>query len=365
MEKTKIAILGNNIISNTLSLVLKNNNIDFVNIALPKKNITSRYFAIKPSFHDWFRSVFNQNLAKSYPVNKIQIFFNNELVELNEQHSRPNPLFLLMNSDDIFNTLNKKNKNQPIEIKKSSDIYIDNLDKKISLLNGEIQAELIINTDYRFNQDLCVKESIQSFDEHAIVANFYCTSKISNCAYQFFDGNQILAILPNSESEFSIVLSAKNKMTDYLMDLSDKKFIEHVKKVSSFVNIEMISKRDSYPLIEAKNLSNYQNNILLMGDAAHKIHPLAGQGLNLGLDDVRFFSQYIKKSIYQNFNHKNFINKYLLTRAFDVSFIQNLTKTIDTMMIKNGEFFISKMQNSSILINQTDQLKRIFTKVMI
>ena len=74
MEKTSIVILGDNIVSNILKFLLKKAGVNFINVALPGKPHSKRYFAIKPSFIDWFSKTLDFKLAESYLIKKIKIF---------------------------------------------------------------------------------------------------------------------------------------------------------------------------------------------------------------------------------------------------------------------------------------------------
>ena len=119
-----------------------------------------------------------------------------------------------------------------------------------------------------------------------------------NTTWQRFLADSIIALLPLSEYEASIVWSAENHLAEQLITLSDQDFakrlaagVEH-----RFGKFEILSKIQSFPLIERSAKIYVQENLALIGDAAHNIHPLAGQGVNLGFADVEQLSKQLQSS---------------------------------------------------------------------
>ncbi|MDC0416413.1 FAD-dependent monooxygenase, partial [Candidatus Pelagibacter sp.] len=114
----------------------------------------------------------------------------------------------------------------------------------------------------------------------------------NNTAYQNFTKNGPIAFLPISDYETSIVYSLKSldKKTNLEMNSLVEKYnpIYSIKKINSWSSFKLRS----------SNLRNYyKGNILAFGDLLHKIHPLAGQGFNMSLRDIKLLSDLIDKKI--------------------------------------------------------------------
>ena len=138
----------------------------------------------------------------------------------------------------------------------------------------------------------------KDYAQIAFVFNVSHEKEHENCAVEHFLPTGPFAILPLlSQHQSAIVWSVKVDMAMVYKSLAIQDFQDMVQDLfGQFLGkISIISSISSFNLSAQMTQKYYHNNIVLVGDAAHSIHPLAGQGLNQGIKDVQALSDIIKK----------------------------------------------------------------------
>jgi ubiquinone biosynthesis UbiH/UbiF/VisC/COQ6 family hydroxylase len=133
----------------------------------------------------------------------------------------------------------------------------------------------------------------RDFGQTALVANFRCARPHAGIAHQWFQGGPVLALLPLPGDQVSMVWSLPNAQAERIAALPVERLAEELKRASKDRLGEMsaASPLKSFPLRRLSARRLVAPRIALAGDAAHVIHPLAGQGLNLGLQDARVLAR--------------------------------------------------------------------------
>lgn len=205
------------------------------------------------------------------------------------------------------------------------------------------------------------------YNHHALVATVKTELSHEHCARQIFTPEGPLAFLPLFEENLcSIVWSVPPEKAQYLRSLSSTEFNKQLTRTfdNQLGSCELHSELSSYPLTMRYARDFAQHRIALIGDAAHTIHPLAGQGVNLGLLDALS----LKQCILENLQAGKDIGLYTNLRFFE-----RWRKTEATQMIASMELLkqlfagdnpVQKVLRDLALIvtNKVNLLKKQFIK---
>lgn len=126
------------------------------------------------------------------------------------------------------------------------------------------------------------------YNQSAVVANISASEKHHNIAYERFTHEGPVALLPMTNNRHALVWTTTPDNAEALLELDDQAFLQAFQKkfgwrVGRFLRV---GKRLSYPLTHKRCTDSVKSRVVIIGNAAHTLHPIAGQGFNLGLRDV-------------------------------------------------------------------------------
>lgn len=171
----------------------------------------------------------------------------------------------------------------------------------VALDNGEtLTAKLLVLADggrSGLAQQVGIAKTESDYKQTAIVFNLHAQSPHQNKAYERFTQNGPLAFLPfDSEIEgvkargngFSVVWTVEKEAAKSLMTLTKTEFVKALQNAFGYRQgkILRVSELASYPLMLVKSESLTSHRTVVVGNAAQALHPIAGQGFNLGLRDL-------------------------------------------------------------------------------
>ena len=164
---------------------------------------------------------------------------------------------------------------------------------RVTLTDGRVlESDLVVGADgadsfVRRAAGIAVSED--AYGQTALVANFSCGRPHGNSALQWFQSGPVLALLPLPGNRVSMVWSLPDREAARLMGLDAQALAREVSEASELAlgPLAALTPPQAYPLRRLAAERLVLPHLALAGDAAHVIHPLAGQGLNLGLQDAR------------------------------------------------------------------------------
>lgn len=171
----------------------------------------------------------------------------------------------------------------------------------------QLKAKLVVGADGAnsfVRRHFKMKTREWDYGHQGLVCTIQTQKPHQHTAWQRFMHTGPLALLPLSSNDetgqhfCSIVWSAETATAKQLMAMSDDEFMQAVAKHSEYKlgGITAISKRFSFPLRQRHATHYIDDGVALVADAAHTIHPLAGQGINLGLLDVKVLAEELIKA---------------------------------------------------------------------
>lgn len=168
---------------------------------------------------------------------------------------------------------------------------------ELDLSNGDrLEAALVVAADgaeSRTRAAAGLETSVHEYGQQGVVANFHAQHAHGNAARQWFRGDGVLALLPLPGNQVSMVWSAADAYAKELLEMSAEELAALVQLASANVLgvLSATSVARSFPLRRMHAEKLVGPRLALVGDAAHNVHPLAGQGLNLGFGDADALSR--------------------------------------------------------------------------
>ena len=140
------------------------------------------------------------------------------------------------------------------------------------------------------------------YGQSAIISNVTIDKAHDNIAYERFTDNGPLALLPMKDRHCSLVWTRRNENVRQILELDDAQFLQSLQQHFGYRLGKFIKtgKRDCYPLRLVYAKRQVQARLALIGNAAHTLHPIAGQGFNLGMRDVAALAQTVTDAHRQN-----------------------------------------------------------------
>ena len=239
----------------------------------------------------------------------------------------------------------------------------------VDLVNGQqISASLLVAADgvnSFVRQQLGLATNDKDFDQVALVANYVVEKAHGNIARQWFSPHETLALLPLPQQQVSMVWALETERAKQLLSLSEESLAEQVEVQArgQLGQLKAASKTYSFTLHQITASKLIAERVVLIGDSAHQVHPMAGQGANLGFRDVMSLAKLMTSShALQDIGDATFLRRYERDRKADVVSMNTLTSGLDYFFSSNNRLMKRLATSSMEQLEKRLSMKNILIK---
>ena len=222
---------------------------------------------------------------------------------------------------------------------------------------ARISGKLVVGADGRqskVRECMGMENSQNTYHQAGLVCYVQTELAHENTAWQCFTKDGPLALLPLEDKLCSIVWSVPEQRCEQLLALDEKQFNAQVSEAfaQKLGQLQVVSERRSFELKGAHSERYMSKRVVLAGDAAHVVHPLAGLGLNLGLEDVRCLNELLLHSN-RELGSERVLRKYERERKSENPMMQGSLEAIDNLF-RSEQSLVRSIR--SLGVNLTDKV---------
>lgn len=379
-----------------LSCALGLINMNFSVAIIDKKNITSQFTNYQSrlrfsAINDRSKNFLKQlgvwdNIIKNYKnINdyvEMKIFDHNVSNYLNFKaydFCRSN-LGMIINNNVILSELKKKlfktniSVFEKVKIKKINICYPYIKYNNMTLSNGtHIKFNLLIGADGSqsfIRKYFKFKYKNNDNKKYAIIANVKTEKPHNNTAYQKFFHDGVLAFLPLFNPNVSSIVYSihSNKKFNKIINMTTIELNNHLFMISKNILGKIFFEDNNvigFPFDEFHIDSYYTNSVILIADAAHSVHPLAGQGINIGFYEIEILMQELRSAILQHhdLSDMSILRKYDRKIRLKNTFMINSINFLRDCFCNDYKSLRIMREFAITKINQSYILKKILFKI--
>ena len=354
---TVVTISGGGIIGNYISSRLNANNISTLVIEKNSDVLDLAENVRTVTLNQYSKNLI-EKLGVSIPcseINEILVFDGEGSGKINF-HSKDideENLSYVFFFNDLYRALQEKEKQRTIFGNQIEDIK-ENIDGQICevlLTNKDkINSSFVAGCDGR-NSNIAklarLNINVSDYDQTAVTFTTRSNLQNNKKAFQIFSERGIFAVMPvpknKEDATHTIVWSIENNKLDNMKNI-DSYVNENISYFEKKLNIEfeICSNLLTFKLTNHYFENYISDSTVLIGDAAHSIHPLAGQGINLGFSDADVFCDELIKG----FENSRKLNRKLILTRYEVR-----RKQMNLLMLRSMDFFVELFRSKNLMVH--------------
>ncbi len=232
----------------------------------------------------------------------------------------------------------------------------------------ELRAKLAVGADGRdswVRQQAGIIEPPTLYQQHGVVANFTTEKPHRGTAYQWFQPDGILALLPLPHNMVSMVWSVSPEKSENLLQIAHEDLCAQVAAAAHHTlgKLEVVTPPAAFPLRLLHLPHIARPRLALVGDAAHNVHPLAGQGVNLGFRDARQLAQVLlSRGPQPDCGEIHLLRRYERARQEDILSMQFTTDTLKKLFVNDNPLLRSLRNLGLNATNRITPLKKMLAR---
>ena len=379
-----IVIIGGGLVGASLAAALKDSDLKLAllessappPVSAAPDNWDARIYAFTPGnaefLHEcgaWQRL----DMRRVQPVEEMRVFGDTGArLNFSAYQLGATELAFIMESrllqDALWQVLREQDNLTLLQPARCAELQRDEEAARLTLQDGrEITAKLIVGADGRdswVRHQAVMPETPTPYQQHGVVANFNCAKNHRGNAHQWFQEDGILALLPLPGRRISIVWSVSPEKSAELLALTPAELCARVAEASNHTlgELTLITPPAAFPL-RVLNLAHItQPRLALIGDAAHNVHPLAGQGVNLGLRDARELAHTLLQRGALDCGDLCLLRRYEKARQEDILSMQLTTDALKHLFV-NTNPLLRLLRNIGLgATNAVTPLKRMLAR---
>jgi len=240
---------------------------------------------------------------------------------------------------------------------------------RLRTAQGELAAQRVVGADgahSRVREAAGLTAASGAYEQLAIIANVATAESHQLTAWQRFMKDGTLAFLPLADGTSSIVWSVDAARAPALLSATDAEFARALDQAADLAlgPTGLVSPRRSFVLERLAAPRYVANRVALLGDAAHVVHPLAGQGVNLGLLDAAALAQLLLEAVGrgEDVGALGVLRAYERWRKSEVVLMATAIEAFDRLLA-HGTGPVARVAQAGLsLVNRSQELRRFFIR---